>query len=96
MMEVILDNSAEQDRIALNRTYWRSRRGLLELDLVLPGFVQRRYAALSPAQQDSYQALLAAEDQDILAWLQGLATPDDPALAALVALILADHAATGR
>ncbi len=84
-------NEADAARIEENRLYWRSRRGLLELDLVLPGFVRQCYAGMQPEQQACYRRLLECEDQDILSWIQGLSRPQDAELAALIDLIRDHH-----
>lgn len=75
--------------IALNRCYWRSRRGLLELDLLLPPFVQACFATLTQLQRDSLDALLDCEDPDLWAWFQQRGAPDDPGIAELIDLIRA-------
>ena len=72
-----------------NRSYWRSRRGLLELDLLLPPFVKERFNTLTDAQRGALQRLLECEDQDIWDWFQRRSTPDDPAFVELVELIRA-------
>jgi len=51
------------------RLYWRSRRGMLELDLLLVPFTLEAWAGLSPAEQAEYEQLLAGEDQYLFAWL---------------------------
>lgn len=71
------------------RCYWRSRRGLLELDLLLPPFVKARFDSLSGVQRAALQRLLACEDQDIWDWYQRRAVPDDAALLELVELVRA-------
>jgi antitoxin CptB len=63
-----LDNSAEQK---LNRLRWQCRRGQLELDLILNGFLERRYADLSQAEQDTFARLLQLPDRTLLRWLVG-------------------------
>ena len=62
---------ARDSRISgdLQKTYWRSRRGMLELDLLLVPFTLEVYAGLSPADQLGYRQLLECEDQDLFAWL---------------------------
>lgn len=72
-----------------NRCYWRSRRGLLELDLLLPPFVKARFDSLSGKQVSALQRLLDCEDQDIWDWFQQRATPDDAELLAIVELVRA-------
>ena len=69
------------------RLYWRSRRGLLELELLLVPFVLDCYADLDEQAQRSYARLLEFEDMDIYDWLQGRSHPEDETLAAIVALI---------
>lgn len=49
---------------------WRSRRGLLELDLYLTPFAEACYPHLSPEQQLCYAEMLNCEDVDILQWLK--------------------------
>ena len=80
----------------VRRTVWRSRRGLLELDLLLPPFARARYRELDEHQRATYRALLDCEDTDIWAWLQRRSTPDDPELAQLVDAILEFNAAGGE
>ncbi len=58
-----------QDSSELQKIYWRSRRGMLELDLLLVPFTQEVYAGLSPEDQSRYRQLLRCEDQDLFAWL---------------------------
>ena len=59
----------------LKAIYWRSRRGMLELELKLVPFVRDCYRDLSMSQQRAYEALLAEEDWQIFDWLQGRTMP---------------------
>jgi len=52
---------AEHDRIR-----WRCRRGLLELDLVLQGFLERRFDRLDAEQRQRFDELLDEPDNDLL------------------------------
>lgn len=70
------------------RTLWRSRRGLLELDLLLPPFTRARYQLLDAAERAAYRALLEREDMEIWSWLQHRTTPDAPELLSIVEAIL--------
>ena len=72
-----------------NRIYWASRRGMLELDLVLMPFVEKRLRELSAAQQQQYIDLLASEDTELFAWFLQRERPADPALTGIVDEILA-------
>jgi len=77
------------------RMRWASRRGMLELDLVLGPFVDTGYAQLDPARRADYERLMGCEDQQLFAWFLGREHPEDPALAALVTHIL-QHNASAR
>ncbi len=48
---------------------WSCRRGMLELDLLLGQFLERRYSALTAEEQALFKALLDSTDQDLYAWL---------------------------
>ncbi len=72
-----------------NRIYWASRRGMLELDLVLMPFVEKRLRELSDAQQQQYINLLESEDTELFAWFLQRQRPTDPALTGIVDEILA-------
>ena len=60
-------------REELNRAKWASRRGLLELDLLLNPFVNGAFDSLSDELRDDYRALLFNDDQDLLEWIMGRA-----------------------
>ena len=66
----------------INRMRWASRRGMLELDLVLEPFVTARYAALDASDRKR------CEDQDLFAWFLAREQPADEELAAIVSQIL--------
>ena len=51
--------------------YWRSRRGMLELDLLLVPFSREVYGSLGAGEQERYRKLLACEDQELFGWLLG-------------------------
>ena len=70
----------------LRRIRWRSRRGMLELDLFLVPFAENRYADLTPADRASFRHLLDRDDWEILDWLRRDSTPA-PNLAGIVELV---------
>ena len=73
----------------LKRMTMRSwRRGTKEMDLVLGPFADAHLSALSEAELETYDALLAENDQDLMAWILGQSAPP-PALAPLLARITA-------
>lgn len=47
----------------LQRLRWQCRRGMLELDLILEGFLNKNYAKLSVCEQDLFEQLLGYSDQ---------------------------------
>ena len=52
---------AEQSE--LNRLFWQSRRGMLELDVLLVPFVKEVYPGLDEEDQRRYRKLLSCEDR---------------------------------
>ena len=53
------------DATELNRLFWHSRRGMLELDVLLVPFVKEVYPSLDAEDQARYRKLLECEDQDL-------------------------------
>lgn len=72
----------------LNRLFWHSRRGMLELDRLLVPFLQEAFTSLEEADKERYIKLLACEDQDIFAWFMQRTEPEDADLQRIVGLIL--------
>lgn len=73
----------------LKEIYWRSRRGMLELELKLVPFVRDCFADLDDGMQAAYVALLAEEDWQIYDWLQDRGVPEDAETRVLVEQIKA-------
>lgn len=71
------------------RIYWSSRRGMLELDLMLVPFVEQKLRTLSDEDQQRYVDLMEAEDTELFAWFLGRRRPEDPEQAIIVDHILA-------
>ncbi|MCK9505949.1 MAG: succinate dehydrogenase assembly factor 2 [Porticoccaceae bacterium] len=70
-----------------NRLFWASRRGMLELDLILLPFLDKVYPGLSEEDKVRYQKLLDSEDQDMFAWFLRREDPQDPELLKIVRII---------
>lgn len=70
-----------------NRLFWGSRRGMLELDLVLLPFLENVYESLAQEDKERYWALLECEDQDMFGWFLRRENPDDPELMKIVQII---------
>ncbi|MYE24178.1 MAG: succinate dehydrogenase assembly factor 2 [Gammaproteobacteria bacterium] len=62
-------------RADCERVRWRSRRGMLELDLLLVGFADKCYPTLSRPLQADYRALLECDDWIVLDWLRERESP---------------------
>jgi antitoxin CptB len=67
---------------------WASRRGMLELDLVLEPFVLARYERLDERDRLRFQQLMSCEDQDLFAWFMQREQPEDEELRAIVGKVL--------
>ena len=74
---------AEHDRIR-----WRCRRGLLELDLVLRAFLERRFDGLGPGERQLFDELLDQPDNDLLDLAMGRSEPE-PRYRAVVEMLRA-------
>ena len=66
------------------RLRWQCRRGMLELDLLLQGFLDRGYQHLGADEQALFARMLRLEDQLLLDWLMGYVVPSDPGYLELV------------
>lgn len=73
----------------LKHIYWRSRRGMLELELKLVPFVRDHFNNLTAVEQKAYEAMLNEEDWQLYDWMQGREVPDDALVRALVDKIIA-------
>ena len=76
------------EQTELNRLFWHSRRGMLELDVLLVPFTQEVYPSLSEADRELYRRLLTCEDQDMFGWFMERTESDDPKLQRMVRIIL--------
>lgn len=79
-------NEAEYKRI-----YWASRRGMLELDLIMVPFVKDCLPQLPEQEQQDYVRLLESEDSELFVWLMGREQPEDVSLQPIVSKII-EHA----
>ncbi len=76
------------DAIDLKKMYWHSRRGMLELDLILVPFAENVLPGLSKNECMEYARLLEEEDQDIFMWLMKRVPVSDSSLQPIVDKIL--------
>ena len=70
------------------RLYWRSRRGMLELEFMLVPFFHDHYPRLSPELKRTYAELLDCDDWLIFDWLQSRSEPERHRMQQLVECIV--------
>lgn len=70
------------------RLYWHSRRGMLELDVLLIPFLEEVFPGLPDEDKARYRKLLECEDTDIFEWFMQRGQPDDPELRIIVNKII--------
>ena len=69
----------------MNTNYrWQCRRGMLELDLLLNNFVDKKVHLLSQQEKQSFELLLSYPDQTLLDLLLGNSVSSDPSISTLV------------
>ena len=73
------------------KVFWHSRRGMLELDLLLVPFATEVFTTLSNQDQMLYVEFLELEDQDIFKWLMQREPPADKRFIGLISRILAHN-----
>lgn len=83
------------DNLHKKRLYWHSRRGMLELDLILVPFFESCFEDLAEQDKLVYERLIAEEDQDLFKWLLGRELPEDESLRDIVSRIIT-HAKTPK
>ena len=76
------------DNAELNRLFWHSRRGMLELDLALVPFVREVYPSLPADEQAIYRRLLECEDTELFGWVLQRSGPADKDLAMIMDKII--------
>ena len=72
-----------------DRLRWHCRRGMLELDLLLEGFLDSGYPDLPDGDKVLFGRLLDFQDQLLLDWLMGYVVPSDPDIGRLIGRIRA-------
>ncbi len=68
----------------LKRVQWRSRRGLLELDIFLQPFVAQQYASLNDAELLAFDELLDLPDNTLWDMMTGREINEDAVQSALL------------
>ena len=76
------------ESIELKKMYWHSRRGMLELDLILVPFAENVLPSLSEKKKAEYARLLMEEDQDLFLWLVKKIPIPESSLQAIIDTVL--------
>ena len=71
------------------KIFWHSRRGMLELDLLLMPFATEVFETLDYNDQLLYSDLLEQEDQDLFSWLMERVEPSESRFKSIIGKILA-------
>ncbi len=70
-----------------NRLLLASRRGMLELDLILAPFVKDVYDSLEEDDKLRFEVLLECEDQTLFMWFMQREHPTDPNMQRILQII---------
>ena len=70
------------------RYAWQCRRGLLEVDVVVNGYLDNHFLQDTAEHRECFGRLLACPDPDLFEWFTGRSLPEDPELADCVRHIL--------
>lgn len=62
----------------IKRLKWATRRGMLELDLILLPFLENHYELLEEENQIRFQQLLDCQDPELFDWFMGKSIPENP------------------
>jgi antitoxin CptB len=78
-----MESSAE-----LNRLRWLcTHRAMLEMDLLLGGFLDQQFSNLTPVQAAAFVALVEMEDLDLWALVNGRRQCADPEQASILVML---------
>ena len=70
--------------VELAELKWRCRRGMLELDILLNGYLEKRFSTLSPEQNEAFNTLLDYPDQVLFDLLMGKMQSSDAGINSLI------------
>jgi len=69
---------------SMSELRWQCRRGMLELDLLLNGFLETQYSQLDVSQREDFVTLLSYPDQTLYELLMDKMASSNPAIAKIV------------
>ncbi|NVJ65481.1 MAG: succinate dehydrogenase assembly factor 2 [Gammaproteobacteria bacterium] len=77
-----MNASENENQAELKALLWATRRGMLELDVILTPYLQQEFAQMTASEIEHFKAFLGQDDPDLYAWLMGFEAPK-PEFAAL-------------
>lgn len=80
--------NTEKQAEELRRLTWHSRRGMLELDVLLLPFTENCYSGLSEEDKTQYKRLIDCEDQDLFNWFMEKSTSPDAEIQRMIHVVL--------
>ena len=83
-MSYAMGSDSNDSDAELRRLKWRCRRGMLELDVLLEGFVESGYGELNEHEREAFVRFLESQDQDLYNWLLNQIDPRDGEFSNLV------------
>lgn len=72
-----MSNKHQADPVKRTRLRWRSRRGLLENDLILSRFLDANESSMTDEEVDAFSRLMDLPDNDLMNLLLGREEPED-------------------
>lgn len=72
----------------MKKLHWQSRRGMKELDILFEHYLYQYYEAADAEHQAAFEALAEMQDPVITDYLFGRSTPQDAAIADIIAIML--------
>lgn len=88
MTDQQITDGLTSEEIAHKRLLWHSRRGMLELDVLLIPFCEDVYPTLSEEDKAKYKKLLDCEDPDLFRWFMQHDVAEDPDHKYMIEMIL--------
>lgn len=79
---------AEKKSEELRRLVWHSRRGMLELDVLLLPFTENQYSLLDETDQIAYRKMIDCEDQDLFNWFMEKSKSPDSEIQRIIEVVL--------
>ncbi len=82
------ENNTPIAQNAFNRVLWNSRRGMLELDVMLLPFARKVFPTLTDIEQHRFIRLLTHEDTELFSWFfHPDKQPEDPDMVSILNLV---------